>query len=932
MASEPGTGPEPTASTGPLALPYPERWEADVALVDGGTFHVRPILPTDGGRMGRFHERQSPESIYFRYFSPRPRLSDADIERFTNVDYRDRMAFVGLLGDELIGIARYDRHLARSDAEVAFFTDDEHHGRGLATVLLEYLAAAAREVGISGFTASVLPENRRMLSVFKQAGFEVHSHFADGIVEVELAIEPTPEALELMEARAATAEARSVERLLAPTSIAVIGASRQPGTIGHDVFRHLIDRGFEGPVYPVNSDAGHVHSVRTYASILEVPDDIDLAVVAVPADQVFAVVEQCAVKRVHGLVILSAGFAESGEEGRARERGVVEAARRRGMRVIGPNCMGVVNTSPMVSMHATFVDIHPLPGTIGFSSQSGTIGAAVLDRAAQLGLGISTFVAMGNKADVSGNDLLRYWHSDDRTRVVLLYLESFGNPRNFSRIARQLSQQKPIVAVKSGRSLAVDEQHQELVDAAGWPVEVSVDAMLRQTGIIRVDTLEQVFDVCRLLVHQPLPQGRRVAVLSNVWSPAVLASDACIAAGLLLAEMAEDTKRVLVARLRAGARVTNPVELTIEAGPAEYAAAAKALLADPGVDAVLVLYVPPLRQRAGEVAKAVAAVADHPTKPVVAAYFGRHPDGDRRDGDGDGVELPGIPRFAFPEGAARALGRVAEYAEWQRRPHGTVPQIDGVDDAADLVVRFLGGPQDQADGAVRRSGVAVPPEGRWLAADEAAELLATVGVAAMPYRLVGSAEEAVTAANAIGYPVAIKATGLARLAKTEAGGVALDVHGDDEVREAHRRMSELLGPAMQPSLVQAMGPSGVECWVGVHQHPAFGSVVTFGPGALAHQSVEQMTMRILPLTDADAAWLVGSSTVAGPINALGPAAAEAVEDLLLRVAALAEAVPEVSLLRLNPVIVSAAGTFITDARIRLAPWHTDPEPAVRRLS
>ena len=935
-SSEAGGEPAAAATSAGDDRPYPQRWEADVALADGGTVHVRPILPSDGEAMARFHERQSPESIYFRFFSPRPRLSEADIERFTTIDHRDRMAFVGLLGDELIGIARYDRHPTRSDAEVAFFTDDEHHGRGLATVLLEYLAAAAREVGISGFTATVLPQNRRMLSVFKQAGFEVHSRFAEGVVEVELAIEPTPAALAVMESRAAKAEARSVERLLEPTSIAVIGASRQPGTIGHEVFRHLIERGFEGPVYPVNSEAEHVHSVRTHASILEVPDDVDVVVVAVPADQVFAVVEQCAVKQVHGLIILSAGFAETGEEGWRRERAVVEAARRRGMRVIGPNCMGVVNTAPRVSMHATFVDVEPHPGSIGFSSQSGTIGAAILDRAAELGLGVSTFVAMGNKADVSGNDLLRYWEDDDRTRVVLLYLESFGNPRNFSRIARQVSRRKPIVAVKSGRSLAVDERHRALVDDAGWPVDASVDAMLRQTGIIRVETLEQVFDVCRVLVHQPLPQGRRVAVLSNAWSPAVLATDACTAAGLILAEVADDTRRVLAARLRVGATVTNPVQLTIEAGPAEYVAATRALLADPGVDAVLVLYAPPLQRRADDVARALAAVADHPSKPVVAAYLGRGPQPSASRGpeiaeDDTGRPTALIPRFSFPEGAAQALGRVAEYAEWQRRPHGTVPEIAGTDDAAALVSRLLAG-GDGRPAADDRRRVAVPPPERWLDAEQAADLLATVGVTSLPQRLVSTAEEAVAAAGQIGYPVAVKATGLERLAKTEAGGVSLDVHGDDEVREAHRRMTELLGAPMHPALVQAMGPKGVECWVGVHQHPASGAVITFGPGALATQAVEQMAMRILPLSDVDASWMVGASTVADSLDTLGVEAALAVEDLLLRIAALADAVPEVALVRLNPVIASPAGYAITDARIRLAPWHTDPEPAVRRLA
>lgn len=918
--------------TGPVPIPFPRQWVADAVLTDGGTVHVRPIIPGDAERIQRFHERQSPESIYFRFFSPRPRLSDRDVERFTTVDYVDRMAFVGLLSDDIIGVARYDRHPARSDAEVAFFTDDQHQGRGVATVLLEYLAAAARDVGISGFTASVLPQNRRMLSVFKQAGFAVSSRFADGIVEVELAIEPTADALALMEARARQAGARSVERLLAPRSIAVVGASRQPGTVGHNVFRNLIDGGFEGPVYPVNSEAEYVSSVRTYPSVLAVPDDIDLAVVAVPAEQVLAVVEECAYKRVRGLVVLSAGFAESGEEGAALERRVVDAARRRGMRVIGPNGMGVVNTAPRVRMRATFAAVHPRPGPVGFGSQSGTIGAAVLERATALGLGVSTFVAVGNKADVSGNDLLRYWSTDDRTEVVLLYLESFGNPKNFTRIARDLAQRKPIVAVKSGRALA-PEGAEGADDGVGWPAEVTVDALLRQAGVIRLETIEQVFDVCQVLVHQPLPPGPRVAVLSNAWGPAVLCVDACVAAGLELASVSESTKQALAGRVRSPAPLGNPVELTIEAGPAEYGAATRTLLADPGIDAVLVLYAPPLAPQSAEVARAVAmAAAERGGKPVVATMLGAAeaearglgrsgagPAGGDGAGPipGDGVEGPIVPRFAFPESAAHALGRVAAYAQWRRQPHGEVPDIDGLDRAAEQVGAWL----------------ADHPEGGDLDVEETAKLLGAVGIGLLPYALADDGERAVAAAQRIGYPVALKATGLVRLAKTEAGGVSLDVHGDDEVRQAHARMVEILGPVMHPALVQAMGPHGPECGIGVHQHPALGSVVTFGPGALAHETVDQLATRILPLTDTDVRRLVESSTVGPAVVAQGEKARAAVEDLLLRVAALADAVPDVALVRLNPVIVSdAAGVSITDARVRLRPWPTTPEPAIRRLS
>ncbi|MCU1356564.1 MAG: CoA-binding domain protein, partial [Acidimicrobiales bacterium] len=407
---------------------YPARWEGEVVLSDGGTMYVRPIRPDDAQGIVSFHERQSPESIYFRFFSPRPRLSSRDVERFTHVDYVDRMAFVGLLGDDLVGVARYDRHRARSDAEVAFFVDDDHHGRGMATVLLEYLAAAAREVGISGFTASVLPQNRKMLGVFTQAGFSAKSHFEQGVIEVELGIEPTAEALAAIEARAATAEARSVQRLLKPTSIAVVGASRESGTIGNQVFHQLVSRGFEGPVYPVNREASYVASVRAWHSVLDVPGELDLAVICVPAAEVLRVAEECAVKRVQGLVVLSSGFADADEAGEVAEAELVAYARRHGMRLIGPNALGIINTDPTVRMHATFVPVDPIPGHVGLVAQSGVIGAAIVDAARQVGLGISSFVAVGNKADVSSNDLLRYWQDDPETDVVMCYLESFGNP------------------------------------------------------------------------------------------------------------------------------------------------------------------------------------------------------------------------------------------------------------------------------------------------------------------------------------------------------------------------------------------------------------------------------------------------------------------------------------------------------------------------
>lgn len=501
-------------------MAYPPQWEADVVLADGGTMHVRPIRPTDTTLIEAFHARQSAESIYYRYFSPRPTLSAKDLEHLTNVDYVDRMAFVGLLGDELVGIARYDRYPTTGKAEVAFFTDDAHQGRGMATVLLEYLAAVARDAGIDGFVAQVLPQNRRMLSVFKQVGFDVHSSFEDGVIEVELGIAPTEEARARMEERAQKAFARSVQRILAPSSIAVIGASRRPGAIGNDLMRRLVAGGFQGPVYPVNPEARSVASVRAFPNVRDVPDEVDLALICVPASQVRSVVEDCARKRVRGLVVVSAGFSEVDRAGALAEAELVELAHRHGMRLVGPNSMGVVNTAADVSMQATFVGPDPLPGDVGVLSQSGTLGAAIIGHAGRLGLGISTFVSLGNKADVSSNDLLQYWEDDAQTRMVLLHLESFGNPQNFARISRRLTRHKPVVAVKSGRSVRLDD------DPDGLPVEASLDALLSATGIIRVDTLEQLFDVALVLRRGLIPRGRRLGVVSNSWGPAMLAADA----------------------------------------------------------------------------------------------------------------------------------------------------------------------------------------------------------------------------------------------------------------------------------------------------------------------------------------------------------------------------------------------------------------------
>ncbi len=520
------------ASAEPAPLAYPERWETDAVLADGGTVHLRPVRPDDAERVKAFHARQSRESIYFRYFSPMPKLSHRELDRLTRVDYVTRMAFVALLGDDVIGMASYDIWRSSNEAEVAFIVDDAHQGRGLATVLLEYLIVAARECGLEGLTAQVLPTNRRMLSVFHHAGFEVSSTFDEGIIEVRLGLEPTPEATALIEERERLSEARSIQRLLWPESIAVIGADRERGGIGHEVFRNLVAQGFEGPVFPVNPSGGHVASVRSYVSVLDIPDEVDVAVVAVPAPAILDVVGECARKRVRGLVIISAGLDDLEIDGRPGQEVIVERALRSGMRVIGPESLGVINTAPQSRMMATFADVHVDPGVVGFLTQSGTLGIAALERAYRMGIGISAFVDIGSRPDVSGNDLLQYWSQDENTAVVLLYLESFGNPRKFTRIARRMARQKPIVAVKSGRSSPVPSDGHG--SASAWPADASVDALLDQSGVIRVDTPAQLFEVARVLVaparaswpagghrqQRPRRVGARRRRLSGGWAAA----------------------------------------------------------------------------------------------------------------------------------------------------------------------------------------------------------------------------------------------------------------------------------------------------------------------------------------------------------------------------------------------------------------------------
>ena len=685
------------ASTlGPVERSYPTHWEADVVLSDGGTAHVRPIGPDDADRLQRFHERLSPESIYLRFFAPYPRLTQRDIDRFTQVDYDMRAALIATIGTEMVGVVRYDV-VHDAEAEVAFLVEDGQQGRGLGSVLLEHIAAAARERGIRRFVADVLPNNRRMINVFLEAGYRVERSIDEGIVQMAFELEPTENSQAVVFAREHRAEARSIQRLLGPRSVAVVGASREPPGVGHAVLRHLLGGDFHGPVYPVHPEARSIAGVRAYPTVLDIPDDVDLAVVALPAESVLEIVEQCARKSVHGLVVVSSGFGETGPTGKERQEELVRLARANGMRVVGPNCLGIANTDPDVRLNATLAPTIPGRGRVGFFSQSGALGIAILERVAQRRLGLSTFVSAGNRADVSGNDLLQYWEEDDATEAVLLYLESIGNPRKFTRLARRLGRTKPIVAVKSGRTtqgvpLGHAARDVTLPDAA-------LSALLGQAGIIRVDDLAQLFDVAQLLAYQPLPAGDRVAIVGNSDALGLLAKDACASAGM---------------------HPHDPIDLGPQSSAADFETALGRLLEAPDVDSVVTVFIPPVVAPDSDVAAVLTRLAAGGTKPIVTTFLGYQglPGELQRLDDAGAPARGSVPSYPAPESAIRALAHATHYAQWRQRPQGHLPALSGLDPqrARTYVDELLGQAAESVD----------------VSRDRASDILGCYGIAVEP--------------------------------------------------------------------------------------------------------------------------------------------------------------------------------------------------------
>jgi acetyl coenzyme A synthetase (ADP forming)-like protein len=811
----------------------------------------------------------------------------------------DEAALVDFFRERVVAVGNYVRLRDPAAAEAAFAVADAYQRRGIGTRLVEQLAHRASEQGIERLVAEVLAENRDMLGVFEGLGFELSRELAGGEIEIQFPVALTARYEERVAERDHVAVTASLRPFFEPRSVAVIGASRRRGSIGGELFRNVIEGDFAGAAYPVNRDGDPVAGVRAYRSIDEIPDPVDLAVVCLPAAGVLEAAEQALRKGVRALVVISAGFAEIGVEGVERQERLLALVRSYGARLIGPNCLGIAVAG--ASLNATFAARAAPPGNIGFSSQSGALGLALLEAAVTRGLGLSAFVSIGNKADVSSNDLLEWWEDDDTTEAILLYLESFGNPRRFGRLARRVARRKPILALKSGIS-AGGQRAASSHTAALAGSEAAVDALFHQAGVSRAGTLEELIDVAALYASQPRLGGRRVVLLTNAGGLGILAADACEAAGLELTPLAAETVDALAALLPAEASLANPVDMLGGATEETYASVVPVLLADPHVDALIALFVPAVSATADGVARAVerATAEADVEKPVLAVVISAEgvPDVFR-----SGTQH--VAPFAYPESAARALGRAAERAEWLRRPQGTVPELSGIDRA-------------RAEAVVARS--LADAGDTWLASDDVRELLRAYGVPLVPERVVATPEEAVAAAEELGFPVVVK-TATPGAHKTEIGGIALDLADGASVRDAAQRIGG-------PVLVQPMVKGGAELLAGVFQDPVFGPLVAFGPGGILAELIGQACFRIAPLTDIDAEELVtggkAGRLVAGYRGAPASDSA-ALTDLVHRLGRLGEDFPAVAELDLNPVLGQPSGCVVVDARIRIR----RPEAVVR---
>jgi acyl-CoA synthetase (NDP forming)/RimJ/RimL family protein N-acetyltransferase len=871
---------------------YPREWEADILLTDGGTAHLRPIRPSDAERLVAFYDRVSPESKYLRFFAPYPRLSERDVRRFTQVDYVDRLALIVTLGEEMIAVGRYDR-TEDGEAEVAFLIEDAHQGRGIGQLLLEHLAEAARERGITKFVAEVLPQNRRMAQVFADAGYRVSKGIEDGVLAVEFPILPTDTFVGVMERREHRAERASVERLLTPHRIVVYGkGDRVQGLVNA-----ILGGGHRGEVVAVCSDECEAVGVPTAPSLAEITGQLDLALVSVPtAADLGEVVIDVAHKGAHGIVVLTGNDVRSGDN-----HTVINLARAYGIRALGPDALGLINTA--VDLNATPGPM-PRKGGVGLFCQSAAVGVAVLNHAVRSDLGVSSFISTGDYADVTANDVMQYWEDDAATRVCLLSLDSIGNPRKFSRITRRLTRRKPVVVFAPGRTSRA--AHSGVRGGLGHAPEEAVDALFRQAGVMVVHRRSAMIDVAKIAARQPLPSGPRVRIVTNSVTLAAQMTQTIEAVGLL--------------------RDPAPVLLSSAADPAAFAEAARAALADPAYDSVVCAAVNVFEQGTEDVIWALNDVAVEAGKPLVGVFLDFHPPLT----SGATVDEPGhLPRFDAAADAIYALSALSAYAHWRDRDPGAVPLLEGVDEvAAHRVVNEV---------------LAETPQGRELTEAEISSVLGAFGIALVPRFPVETLEEAVEVAERLGWHVALKATAPAVRGRPDLANVYRNIDTAAEMADAWRDLGHLvtdLGLASDSGLsaacpvVQPMAPPGVSLVVTSREDAAFGPIVSLGLDGIPSELLGDTVYRVPPLTTVDASAMVRDLKAApvlfGRHGTPGVDIA-GIEDLLHRVAQLADTIPQLASVTLSPCIASLNSISVLGARVLIAPTANRRDPLTRTL-
>lgn len=891
-----------------------------VVLRDGSVAMLHQARPVDHEALGAFVRGLSTEARLHQLFSDGRPADEVIRSLCDSSNPRQRLTLLALREGRVIGAGAYfarDRHTA----EVALAVENRLRGHGLGTALLERLALLAIRHGFRRFVTVVRADDQAMREVLAESGFSVQEQVRGSEVDVELSLTLTEAAVQRSEWRERVATTASLRPLFHPERVAVVGASRDPQSIGYRLFDALRTGGFQGRLYAINPHAATIAGIQAYPSLRALPEAVDLAVIAVPRNAVLQVVDDCAATGVRALVVISAGFAEVGEEGRALQDRIVETVRRHGMRLVGPNCFGVLNTDPAVRLNATFSSLFPRPGRVAMASQSGAIGNILLAASNRLHLGISTFASVGNKADVSVNDLLQYWESDPATGVILLYVESFGNPRRFARIARRVSRQKPIVALKAGRTVS-GRRAAGSHTAALAADNIAVDALFRQTGIIRADTLEELFALALALSEQPLPHGRRVGILTNAGGPAVLCADACEAGRLIVPELSASTTTRLASFLSPSAALRNPVDLIASASPEQYEQAVEVLLTSDELDALIVLYTAVTATDTGPIAEGIRNGIAHARakgaveKPVFVVWMAEA-DRDRR------FVLPTetIPTYAVPELPARVLSRIADHTQWRQRPAGIIPDFDDLDlPAAAAICRE----------ALARRGTG------WLTVSETRSVLRALSFPLPPGGLAETPDEAAAIAARIGFPVAVKLASHRLVHKTEIGGVRLNLADEHAVREAFKAIQARLvrdgvPEAMEGVLVQPMLTGGVEVMAGVTHDPSFGPLIAFGLGGIHVEILGDIQFRVTPLTDQDADDMIegirGIRLLRGYRG--HPAAdTDALKEVLLRLSRLVDEVPEIIELDLNPIFAfpPGRGCLIADARIRVAPASPESPP------